>query len=95
MGCELSALVSVTCESEIIVFPSMVGRANIERCARELDTLHGGDAVAYWKGECRKVADAFMATGMSEDDARRRVMRFQADVQAELVIRHEKRASAK
>ena len=95
MARELSALLSLVHESEIIVFPSMIGRANIERCARELDLLHGGEAVKFWKTECRKVADAFIATGMSEDDVRSRVMRFQADVQTELVVRHERRASAK
>lgn len=95
MATELTELLPTINQGEIILFPSATGATNIERCAHELDQRHGAEAITFWKAECRKVADELLNTGMSESDVHQRVMRFQEDVQSELVIRHQKRALVK
>lgn len=92
MASKLSELLNVVSNGNIVVFPVSGRAGDIERCARELDDKHGHDAVDYWKTECRKLAAQLTAIGLSEDEVRRQVMLFQAEVQAELVRRHEDRA---
>ncbi|MBW9114200.1 hypothetical protein JNB88_11160 [Rhizobium cauense] len=80
--------------SEIVLFPVASRAGDIERCAAELDRRHGEDAVSFWKTECRRLANELTSLGCSEDEVRNQVMTFQAEVQAELVRRHQVRAIA-
>ncbi|ARQ09916.1 hypothetical protein NXC12_CH01876 [Rhizobium etli] len=82
-------------DGKIIAFPSATGTANVERCARELGRRHGADAIEFWKAECRRLADQLLSAGMPESDVGQRVMKFQQDVQIELVLSHQKQAVAK
>ncbi|CAN7529227.1 MAG: DUF6074 family protein [Rhizobium sp.] len=78
--------------SEIVIFPVASRAGDIDRCAAELDRSHGEDAVRFWKTECRRLADELTSLGCSEAEVRDQVMTFQAEVQAELVRRHQVRA---
>jgi hypothetical protein len=80
--------------SEIVVFPTRPRPGDIERCAATLDALQGEAAVAFWKAECRLVADELARCGLGEEKIRERVLSFQAAVQAALVERHQVRAIA-
>ncbi len=80
--------------SEIVIFPNRPRPGDIERCAATLDDLHGEPAVAFWKAECRLLADELARCGLSEEKIRERVLSFQAAVQAALVERHQMRALA-
>jgi len=95
MAIEMTEQPTALNEGKLIVFPSGTGTANIERCARELGRRHGADAIEFWKAECRKIADQLLAAGMPESEVGQRVLWFQEDVQAELVVSHQKQASAK
>ncbi|WP_072369866.1 DUF6074 family protein [Rhizobium tibeticum] len=78
--------------SEIVIFPVASRAGDIDRCAAELDRSHGEDAVRFWKTECRRLAHELTLLGCSEAEVRDQVMTFQAEVQAELVRRHQVRA---
>lgn len=80
--------------SEIVLFPVASRAGDIERCAAELEHRHGEEAVRFWKSECRRLADQLESLGFSEAEVREQVMIFQAEVQNDLVRRHEARAIA-
>ena len=80
--------------SEIVIFPNRPRPGDIERCAAALDDLHGEAAIAFWKAECRLLADELARCGLGEAKIRERVLSFQAEVQAALVERHQMRAIA-
>ncbi len=80
--------------SGIVLFPVASRGGDIERCAAELDSRHGEEAVRFWKTECRKLADELTGLGLSEADVRHQVMTFQAEVQTALVHRSQSRAIA-
>ncbi|OWV88757.1 hypothetical protein ATY75_19230 [Rhizobium sp. N122] len=91
MATEMTCRPAAPNEGVVIAFPSGTGTgtANIERCARELGRRHGADAIAFWRAECRRLADQLLAAGMSENDVGERVLQFQQDVQIELVLSHQ------
>ena len=95
MATEMTERLTALNEGKLIVFPSGTGTANIERCARELGRRHGMDAIEFWKAECRRIADQLLAAGVPESEVGEQVMQFQQDVQAELVVSHQKQAVAK
>lgn len=80
--------------SEIVLFPVASRAGDIDRCAAELERLHGEDAVLFWKTECRRLANELSALGFSEDDVREQVLVFQAEVQNDLMKRYQARAIA-
>ncbi|QFY61803.1 hypothetical protein FZ934_16205 [Rhizobium grahamii] len=81
--------------SEIVLFPVASRAGDIDRCAAELEQLHGEDAVRFWKTECRRLADELSALGLSEDDVREQVLVFQAEVQSAMMKRCQARAISK
>ncbi|AGS21644.1 DUF6074 family protein [Rhizobium etli] len=95
MATETTCRPAASHDGKIIAFPSATGTANVERCARELGRRHGADAIEFWKAECRRLADQLLSAGMPESDVGQRVMKFQQDVQIELVLSHQKQAVAK
>ncbi len=66
----------------IVAFPLEARTGEIDRCARELDRVHGNAALQFWKAECRKLADELSQLGLREDEIRSQVLAFQAEVQA-------------
>ena len=82
---ELSSLVS---SGQIVAFPLASRISTVRRCAAELESKHGPDAVLYWRTECRRLADQLLAVGCDEDEMRRQVSEFQNEVQAEMARRH-------
>ena len=88
-GMEVSSQMGV---SQVVAFPVTNRRAHIRRCAEILDGKHGAEANAYWRQECRQLANELLSIGCPEDDMRRQVMDFQNAVQMELMRRHQEMA---
>lgn len=77
---------------EIFAFPLAARIGDVDRCARELDSVHGSAAVQYWKGECHKLAQQLSAVGLSEDKIRQEILMFQSEVQAAIARCYDARA---
>lgn len=80
--------------AEIVAFPIGARASLISRCACELETLNGADAVTFWKSECRALAAELSKLGLSEDIVRTEVFAFQDEVQSELMRRSRRTARA-
>ncbi len=78
----------------VIAFPLASRTSNIRRCAAELDSRHGDEALHYWRNECRSLADHLLALGYCDTDMRKEVRNFQDEVQAELARRYVEQHSA-
>ncbi|OAP39891.1 hypothetical protein AU381_10095 [Sinorhizobium glycinis] len=79
----------------IVAFPLEARTGEIDRCARELDRIHGDAALQFWKAECRKLADELSQLGLRENEIRRQVLAFQMEVQAAMVRRYEAPAAGR
>ena len=73
----------------IVAFPLQARSSEVDRCARELDRIHGNAALHYWKTECRKLADELLQFGLREDEIRSQVLAFQTQVQAAMARRYD------
>ena len=81
-------------EERIVPFPLSGQAGTIRRCARELEKVHGEEALQYWKTECRALAERLRNLGCSEDAIRTQVMAFQTEVQVEMMRRYSDRLAA-
>lgn len=88
MASERMNMSGVHAVSRVVPFPLAGRTAFIRRCAAELENIHGSDAVQYWRGKCRQLAEQLLSLGCSEDEMRAEVATFQDQVQAELMRRH-------
>jgi hypothetical protein len=95
MEVEVSERTSVFKAGGIVAFPLEARAGEIDRCARELDRLHGNAALQFWKAECRKLADELAKFGLGEDEIRSQVLAFQAEVQAAIARRYEPPAAGR
>ncbi|CCE99811.1 hypothetical protein N181_02930 [Sinorhizobium fredii USDA 205] len=89
MEAEVNERTSVFKAGGIVAFPLEARTGEIDRCARELDRVHGNAALQFWKTECRKLADELLKLGLGEDQIRSQVLAFQAEVQAAIARRYE------
>ena len=87
-----SATTRLATRTAPIPFPIARRTKVVRRCAAELEALHGEPALAYWRGECRKLADELLSLGCDEAEMRVQVLDFQDEVQAELRRRQEARS---
>jgi len=78
---------------EVVAFPLAARVGDVERCARELDRIHGNAAVEYWKIECRQLAVELSALGLPDSEIRREVLAFQAEVQIAMAERYRTHAT--
>ncbi|RVK26508.1 hypothetical protein CN156_21425 [Sinorhizobium meliloti] len=78
---------------EVVAFPLASRASDVDRCARELDRIHGAAAVRYWKSECRKLAEQLSALGLREDEIRNEILAFQAEVQTAIAGRYQEPAA--
>jgi hypothetical protein len=76
---------------KVVAFPLSGRTATIRRCARELEDIHGEAAVAYWRSECRALAESLERLGCPEEEVRQQVMAFQTEVQVEMMRRYSDR----
>lgn len=76
---------------KVVAFPLSSRTATIRRCASELETVHGEAAVAYWRTECRALAENLAKLNCSDEDIRQQVMAFQTEVQVEMMRRYSDR----
>jgi hypothetical protein len=81
-------------EERVVPFPLSGQASTIRRCARELENVHGDQALQYWKTECRALAERLSNLGCSEDAIRSQVMAFQTEVQVEMMRRYSDRLAA-
>jgi hypothetical protein len=81
-------------EERVVPFPLSGQASTIRRCARELEDVHGDEALRYWKTECRALAERLRNLGCSEDAIRSQVMAFQTEVQVEMMRRYSDRLAA-
>jgi phenylacetate-coenzyme A ligase PaaK-like adenylate-forming protein len=81
-------------EDRVVPFPLSGQASTIRRCARELENVHGDEALQYWKTECRILAEGLKKLGCSEDAIRMQVMAFQTEVQVEMMRRYSDRLAA-
>lgn len=89
MAAEQMKMCGVSSSGALVPFP-LAGRTSlVRRCATELETKHGEDAVRYWRRECRQLADQLLSIGCPEDEVSLQVREFQHEVQAEMVRRHD------
>ena len=88
MAMECNERTSGTEGGEIIAFPLAARAGDVERCARELDGIHGGAAVDYWKAECRRLARQLSTLGLPEEEIRHQILTFQAEVQIAMAERY-------
>jgi len=70
--------------SEVIAFPAKNRTGDIKRCADMLNNLHGQEATAFWRSECRAMAAHLVTLGYDDEAMRHEVLEFQNAVQAEL-----------
>ncbi|OHV79811.1 DUF6074 family protein [Ensifer sp. LCM 4579] len=77
---------------EIFAFPLAARAGDVNRCARELDLVHGEAAVHYWRTECRKLAEQLSALGLRDEEIRREIICFQVQVQAAMARRYQQPA---
>ncbi|WP_027998528.1 DUF6074 family protein [Sinorhizobium arboris] len=73
---------------EVVAFPLAARAGDVDRCARELDRIHGAAAIHYWKSECRRLAQQLSALGLREEEIRNEVLSFQAEVQIAIAERY-------
>jgi len=78
-------------QERVVPFPLSGQAGTIRRCARELENVHGDEALHYWKTECRALAERLSVLGCSEDTIRSQVMAFQTEVQVEMMRRYSDR----
>ncbi|ASY59605.1 DUF6074 family protein [Sinorhizobium sp. CCBAU 05631] len=95
MEAEVNERTSMLKAGGIVAFPLEARSGDVDRCARELDRVHGIAALQYWKMECRKLADELSQLGLREDEIRGQVLAFQAEVQAAIARRYEPPAAGK
>ncbi len=81
-------------EERVVPFPLSGQASTIRRCARELENVHGDEALHYWKTECRALAERLKNLGIAEDAIRSQVMAFQTEVQVEMMRRYSDRLAA-
>lgn len=74
---------------DLFAFPLAARVGDIDRCARELDRVHGNAAIHYWKAECRKLAQQLSALGLSDAEIHRQILEFQVEVQAAMARRYQ------
>lgn len=74
----------MTERSEVIAFPAKNRVADIKRCVKMLDMLHGDEASRFWRDECRALAARLINLGYDDSAMRHEVMEFQNAVQTEL-----------
>lgn len=86
-GCESMTLSLLENPGQIVAFPLVNRTGMVRRCAAELETKHGDDAVRYWRQQCRQLADHLLALGCSDEDMREQVRDFQDAVQGEMMRR--------
>jgi hypothetical protein len=87
-----SARLSAMQKSEIVILQDSDPVGDIEYCAETLDSMHGAQALDFWKAECRKLARQLTLCGLPPESVSEQVMEFQNLVQAALVRRHDARA---
>lgn len=80
---------TVTQGGKVVAFPLAARAGDIDRCARELDLVQGVAAVHYWKTECKRLAEQLSGLGLREEEIRREIMAFQAEVQFAMAQRYE------
>lgn len=88
MATDLDGRTTGSKSGELFAFPLAARTGDIDRCARELDRVHGDAAVHYWKTECRKLAAQLSALGLADEEIRREIIGFQAEVQAAMAQRY-------
>jgi hypothetical protein len=81
-------------EDRVVPFPLSGQASTIRRCARELENVHGDEALQYWKTECRALAERLSSLGCSEEAVRHQVLSFQTEVQVEMMRRYSDRLAA-
>ncbi|WP_276122212.1 DUF6074 family protein [Pararhizobium qamdonense] len=81
-------------EERVVPFPLSGQASTIRRCARELENVHGEEALQYWKRECRALAERLSNLGIGEDAVRNQVLSFQTEVQVEMMRRYSDRLAA-
>ncbi|KQY43666.1 MULTISPECIES: DUF6074 family protein [Rhizobium/Agrobacterium group] len=81
-------------EERVVPFPLSGQASTIRRCARELENVHGEEALQYWKRECRALAERLSNLGVGEDAVRNQVLSFQTEVQVEMMRRYSDRLAA-
>lgn len=74
---------------EVLAFPLAARVGDVDRCARELDRVHGSAAVHYWKGECHKLARQLSTLGLADNEIRQQILEFQTEVQAAIARRYD------
>lgn len=82
------------CDDKILPFPLAGQVSAVRRCAAELETIHGEDALLYWKTECRSLAARLKKLGVADEAISRQVMAFQTEVQVEMMRRYSDRLAA-
>ena len=81
-------------KERVVPFPLSGQASTIRRCARELENVHGEEALQYWKRECRALAERLSNLGIGEDAVRNQVLSFQTEVQVEMMRRYSDRLAA-
>jgi hypothetical protein len=81
-------------EERVVPFPLSGQVSTIRRCARELENIHGDEALQYWKTECRALAERLRKLGCADDAVSMQVMAFQTEVQVEMMRRYSDRLAA-
>lgn len=78
--------------STIVCFPVHRQRSEIQRCAGNLDKLHGEAASRYWKGEMRRLGSRMSSIGMDEAEVSKQALLFAGTVMEELQRAYAERA---
>jgi len=81
-------------EERVVPFPLSGQVSTIRRCASELESIHGDEALHYWKTECRALADNLRRRGCTDEQVSAQVMAFQTEVQVEMMRRYSDRLAA-
>ncbi|MBP1860533.1 DUF6074 family protein [Rhizobium herbae] len=81
-------------EERVVPFPLSGQVSTIRRCASKLESIHGEEALQYWKAECRALAENLRNRGCAEEAIRAQVMAFQTEVQVEMMRRYSDRLAA-
>jgi hypothetical protein len=89
MEAEVNKRKSMSKAGRVVAFPVEARTGEIDRCARELDRIHGHAALQFWKAECRKLADELSRFGLAEDEIRSQIFAFQAEVQSAMARRYD------
>ena len=70
--------------ASIAVFPASRRRDLVQDIARQLSTLHGSSALAFWRDTARDLVAQAVQRGSSEPDAREEARRVFSAVQSEM-----------